>query len=95
MASYSGKGRGAIRKDGNVRAPTGSEEAPPPVRTIHRLATLGDVAAFLQVPSKTLYLWRSMGKGPPALKVGRHLRYRWTDVEAWLETRADGKSGLR
>lgn len=59
------------------------------------LAAPLDVASFLQVPTKTLYRWRSMGEGPPALKVGRHLRYRWADVEAWLETRADGRAGRR
>jgi predicted DNA-binding transcriptional regulator AlpA len=58
----------------------------------HQLATLAEVAVFLQVPPKTLHRWRSVGEGPPALKVGRHLRYRWRDVEAWLETRADGRS---
>jgi excisionase family DNA binding protein len=60
-----------------------------------QLGTLLEVAAFLQVPPKTLYRWRSVGDGPPALKLGRHLRYRWADVEAWLETRADGRSGRR
>lgn len=24
---------------------------------------------------------------PPFLKMGRSVRYRWSDVEAWLETR--------
>jgi predicted site-specific integrase-resolvase len=47
-----------------------------------QLATLAEVAAFLQVPAKTLHRWRSIGEGPRALKVGRHLRYRWRDVEA-------------
>ena len=58
-----------------------------------RLATLGEVSEFLQVPPKSLHRWRSVGEGPPALKVGRHLRYRWGDVESWLETRADGRAG--
>jgi excisionase family DNA binding protein len=58
-----------------------------------QLATLAEVAAYLQVPPKTLHRWRSVGEGPPALKVGRHLRYRWRDVEAWLQTRGDRRSG--
>jgi predicted DNA-binding transcriptional regulator AlpA len=62
----------------------------------HRLATLAEVADFLRVPPKTLHRWRSLGQGPPALKVGRHLRYRWAEVEAWLETRAvDARVGRR
>lgn len=51
------------------------------------LATVGEVAAFLRVPPKTLYRWRYAGEGPPAYRVGRHLRFRWGDVEAWLEDR--------
>lgn len=50
------------------------------------LATPADVAAFLGVPEKTLAEWRSQGKGPEYLKVGRYARYRWPAVEAWLST---------
>jgi len=34
---------------------------------------------------QTLYRWRVDAKGPPAVKLGRHLRYRWTDVDAWVD----------
>ncbi|KIF79111.1 DNA-binding protein [Streptomyces sp. 150FB] len=34
---------------------------------------------------KTLYQWKYRGIGPNVHKVGRHLRYRWQDVDAWLE----------
>jgi excisionase family DNA binding protein len=54
------------------------------------LATTAEVAAFLQIPSKTLYRWRYMGKGPPAYRVGRHLRFRWVDVNAWLDEQGRG-----
>jgi hypothetical protein len=52
----------------------------------HRtLGTTEEVAAYLKdVPPKTLAEWRSRGIGPRYLKVGRHVRYRWSDVEAWL-----------
>jgi predicted DNA-binding transcriptional regulator AlpA len=33
---------------------------------------------------KTLYQWRYRGVGPPGLRIGRHIRYRPEDVEAWL-----------
>lgn len=33
----------------------------------------------------TLRNWRHLGKGPPYLKVGRSVRYRLDDVEAFLE----------
>jgi len=32
----------------------------------------------------TLYVWRTRGKGPAAIKVGRHLRYRQSDIDLWL-----------
>jgi len=51
---------------------------------VRRLATPSEMAAYLQVPVKTLYTWRYQGKGPRTHSVGRYLRYRWEDVEAWL-----------
>jgi excisionase family DNA binding protein len=39
------------------------------------------------VPVATLYLWRHRGDGPPAIKIGRHLRYDEDDLEAWIEAR--------
>lgn len=52
------------------------------------LASPADVAAYLGVPVKTLYQWKYRGTGPTALKVGRHLRYRWREVDAWLDQQA-------
>lgn len=54
------------------------------------LATPGEVAEHLKVPPKTLNQWRYLGKGPRWIKVGRHVRYRWTDVEAYEEQNAEG-----
>ncbi|MEV0368379.1 helix-turn-helix domain-containing protein [Streptomyces sp. NPDC050636] len=48
------------------------------------LATPEEVATYLGVPVKTLYQWRHRGIGPNVLKVGRHLRYRWQEVDTWL-----------
>lgn len=55
------------------------------------LATPDEVSAYLKdVPVKTLAKWRVIGKGPVYTKVGRHVRYDWADVRAWLKTqRAD------
>lgn len=54
-----------------------------------RLLGVHELAAYLDVPVKTLYAWRYRSEGPPALRVGRHLRYRWSDVQAWIEQRVD------
>ncbi len=48
------------------------------------LLTTEQVAHYLQVPVATLHQWRHRGEGPPAYKVGRHLRWRLADVDAWL-----------
>lgn len=50
------------------------------------LWTANDVSTYLGVPVKTLYKWRSMNYGPKGHRVGRFLRYRPTDVEAWLDS---------
>lgn len=52
------------------------------------LASVEEVAAYLGVPPKTLYQWRHHGTGPRGSRVGRHVRYRWDDVEAWLDKNA-------
>ncbi len=44
-------------------------------------SALGD---YLGIPVNTIYAWRHQGAGPPAMKVGKHLRYRKSDVDAWL-----------
>lgn len=56
------------------------------------LMTVEEVAAYLRKPVRTLYAWRYRREGPPAFKVGRHIRYRKVDVDAWLETRAQPAS---
>ncbi|MFE9368172.1 helix-turn-helix transcriptional regulator [Streptomyces sp. NPDC006711] len=48
------------------------------------LATPAEVADYLGVPVKTLYQWKYRGIGPNVHKVGRHLRYRWHEVDTWL-----------
>jgi predicted DNA-binding transcriptional regulator AlpA len=52
-----------------------------------RLITANELADFLDVPIKTLYAWRCRGGGPVGFRVGRHIRYRWTDVDRWIEDR--------
>jgi excisionase family DNA binding protein len=52
------------------------------------------LAAELGIPIKTIYQWRYRGTGPRAHRIGRHVRYRRRDIEAWLVTQADsGRSG--
>lgn len=59
-----------------------------------RLLSVAEVATYLGVPVKTLYQWRHKGVGPRAMRVGRHLRYRRSELDRWLDGldggRADG-----
>ena len=57
-----------------------------------RLIGPHEVAAFLGVPLRTVYRWRTRGDGPPGYRVGRHVRYRHEDVELWLEQHRDRHS---
>ena len=43
-----------------------------------------DVSAYLRVPVQTLYQWRKRKYGPPAARVGRHLRYDPDAVRSWF-----------
>ena len=50
-----------------------------------RLISVKELADYLDVPVTTLYQWRYRREGPPGFRVGRHVRYRWSDVEEWIE----------
>jgi predicted DNA-binding transcriptional regulator AlpA len=50
------------------------------------LATPQEVAAYLKDYSvATLKDWRRKGTGPRYIPIGRHVRYDWADVRAWVE----------
>lgn len=60
--------------------------------TIAPLLTPDQVAALLGIPKRTLYVQRSEGRPtPPAIRVGKHLRYRQSDIDAWLDSQADDR----
>ncbi|WP_275561502.1 helix-turn-helix transcriptional regulator [Microbacterium aoyamense] len=52
-----------------------------------RLLSVTDMAALLGVSVKTVYQWRSrpIPYGPPAIKVGKYLRWKPEVVEAWID----------
>jgi len=57
--------------------------------TAARFMSPEEFADYLGVPVGSVYAWRYKGAGPRAMKVGRHVRYRVEDVEAWIEAQAD------
>lgn len=50
------------------------------------LMSAEDLAEFIGPPvtKYTVYKWNTLGTGPPFHRVGKHVRYRWADVERWL-----------
>jgi excisionase family DNA binding protein len=73
-----------------TRSPRGAEtivDIDPRARgSVRRpLLSPAELAAYLGVPLATVYRWRSRREGPCGIRVGRHVRYRVTDVERWLD----------
>lgn len=53
------------------------------------LDDLDGTAEYLGITSKSLYRRRERGEGPPAVKLGRLLRFRKADVDAWLAAHSE------
>ena len=50
------------------------------------ILTLKDLAEYLKIAQKTLYLYAREGR-IPAIKIGSAWRFRRADIAAWLEER--------
>ncbi|MHB8421523.1 MAG: helix-turn-helix domain-containing protein [Leptospirales bacterium] len=50
----------------------------------NNLLTSEEVGKILNVKPQTLACWRLYGENLPFVKVGRLVRYRRSDIEAWL-----------
>ena len=51
----------------------------------NRLITTQELAAYLDVPTATIYSWRYRGVGPAGFRVGKHVRFRLVDVQRWID----------
>lgn len=52
--------------------------------SIEPVLTLAEIATHLGVSVQALYDLRNKGRGPRGFKVGRHLHFRVSEVDAWL-----------
>jgi excisionase family DNA binding protein len=52
--------------------------------------TEAELAALLKVTRRTVKRWRAEGGGPPWVRIGRGIRYRRRDVDAWAERQPGG-----
>jgi len=55
------------------------------------LLSLDELSAWTQISKTTLYSLLSQGRGPRCAKVGRALRFRASDIEAWISELADSR----
>jgi excisionase family DNA binding protein len=67
---------------------TGTARSPdterPRLRLIEQVLSLTELCEHLHVSAQTLYDLRSQGRGPQGFRVGRELRFRISEIEAWL-----------
>ena len=59
------------------------------------LWTVDDVAAYCKVPKTSVYKWNAMGTGPTYYRLGRHARYRRSEVIKWVDEHIDEAHGHR
>lgn len=59
-------------------------------RRTDRLANRAEVAEYLGVSPRTLDDWAYRQSGPTFIKVAGSARYRWSDVEQWLDAQQTG-----
>ena len=58
---------------------------------MEQLLKISDVSKVAGLPESTIYQQRHrrVGLGAVAIRVGRHLRWRPEDIEAWLDEQSD------
>ena len=80
-----------MRLAGSASALLGGAEAPPALkpqeRALAEFLTPKELAVFINRPERTIERWRLTGDGPKFHRMGRLVRYRKSDAEAWLAAR--------
>lgn len=61
------------------------------VTGMEKLWSTQELADFLGLPVQTIYQWRKREYGPPGRKMGKHIRYRRSEVECWIDS-LDGRA---
>ena len=54
------------------------------------ILSLSELAARLGVTAQTIYDLRSQGRGPHGFRIGRQLKFRASEVDAWLRRLEEG-----
>lgn len=52
-----------------------------------------EASAYLGLSKFQLEIWRSQGGGPPYIKLSRLVRYKKSDLDAWMAARRQSHTG--
>jgi excisionase family DNA binding protein len=64
------------------------------LQLIEQVLSLSELCEHLHVTAQTIYDLRSHGRGPNGFRVGRELRFRVSEIDAWL-TRMESEDAQR
>jgi excisionase family DNA binding protein len=68
----------------DTRTSRGVDAERPGPDLIEQVLSLSQLCEHLQVSAQTIYDLRSRGRGPRGFRVGRDLRFRVSEIDAWL-----------
>lgn len=57
------------------------------------LMSIDQLAKYLGIPVATIYDWRVDGKGPCAIRIGRHVKFAVRDVQEWVANQRESSPG--
>jgi excisionase family DNA binding protein len=77
----------AAGEEGSTGEPQREERPSPSVRD--EILTTEEVCALLKIKKATLYRHTSQRTGPPFYKVGKHNRWKRSEVMAWFDSHLD------
>ncbi|WP_210479604.1 AlpA family transcriptional regulator [Naasia sp. SYSU D00948] len=60
---------------------------------LEKMLSTRELAEYLGVAPQAIYDLRCDGRGPRAVHVGRELRYRVSEIEAWIERMSEPERG--
>lgn len=69
-----------------TRPPNDSTDLSSTLPGLEPLLSIDALAEYVGVPVVTIYRWRTEGKGPCALRIGRHLKFPLSSVRSWLDS---------
>lgn len=55
----------------------------------YEMLSIDELCEWLKISKNTAYKQHSQGTGPPAYRLGKHLRFMRSEVLEWLQTKRD------